>query len=185
MAGATRAIDVMFVRVPERHDGDYRIMATARGITEQEAIEGQLRQSQKMEAVGQLTGGLAHDFNNLLTAVIGNLELLSAQIGDDAAASRYLDAARRGAENGAKLTEQLLAFSRRQHLKPRAVDLNDVIRGMRELLSRTIGTNDSRADAFGPRIVAGSRRPDAARGGDPEPCHQRARCHAAGRYADN
>lgn len=140
MTGVTRTIDVMFVRVPERHDGDYRIMATARDITEREAIEGQLRQSQKMEAVGQLTGGLAHDFNNLLTAVIGNLELLSARIADDTAAVRYLDAARRGAENGAKLTEQLLAFSRRQHLRPRAVDLNGVIRGMRELLSRTIGT---------------------------------------------
>jgi signal transduction histidine kinase/CheY-like chemotaxis protein len=140
MAGVTRLIDVMFVRVPERHDGDYRIMATARDITEREAIESQLRQSQKMEAVGQLTGGLAHDFNNLLTTVIGNLELLSARVAGDPAASRYLDAAQRGAENGAKLTEQLLAFSRRQHLQPRAVDLNDVIHGMRELLSRTIGT---------------------------------------------
>ena len=143
LAGVTRSIDVMFARVSERHDGDYQIMATARDITEREGIENQLRQSQKMEAIGQLTGGLAHDFNNLLTAVIGNLELLSTRIAGDPAAMRYLDAAQRGAENGAKLTEQLLAFARRQHLRPTAVDLNDVIRGMRELLARTIGTTIS------------------------------------------
>jgi CheY-like chemotaxis protein len=93
-----------------------------------------------MEAVGQLTGGLAHDFNNLLMVVIGNLELLSARLAGDSAALQYLGAAQRSAETGAKLTAQLLAFSRRQHLQPRAVDLNDVIRGMRQLLAHTIGT---------------------------------------------
>ena len=118
-------------------------MATARDITEREAIESQLRQSaqkRKWRRWANLHQELAHDFNNLLTTVIGNLELPAARVAGDSAASRYLDAAQRGAENGAKLTEQLLAFSRRQHLQPRAVDLNDVIRGMRELLSRTIGT---------------------------------------------
>ncbi len=140
MAGVTRTIDVMFVRVPEKHDGDYFIMATARDITEREAMEGQLRQAQKMETVGQLTGGLAHDFNNLLTAIIGNLELLAPRVADDPRASNYLGAAQRAAESGAKLTEQLLAFSRRQHLQPRAVDLNAVIGGMGEILARTIGT---------------------------------------------
>ncbi len=140
MAAVTRTIDVMFVRVPETHEGDSFIMATARDITEREAIEERLRQSQKMEAVGQLTGGLAHDFNNLLTAVMGNLELLAHRVGDDPGATKYLAAMRRAAENGAKLTEQLLAFSRRQHLQPHAVDLNGVIGGMRDLLSRTIGT---------------------------------------------
>ncbi|HVC50451.1 MAG TPA: response regulator [Stellaceae bacterium] len=139
LAGVTRAIDVMFVRVPETQDGDYLIMATARDITEREEMEEQLRQSQKMEAVGQLTGGLAHDFNNLLTAVIGNLDLLAPRVADDAIATRYLKAAQRGAENGAKLTEQLLAFSRRQHLHPQAINLNAIISGMRELLARTIG----------------------------------------------
>jgi PAS domain S-box-containing protein len=140
MAGRTRAIDVMFVKVPEKYDGDDFIMATARDITERETMEERLRQSQKMEAVGQLTGGLAHDFNNLLTAVIGNIELLTPRLAGDPAASRFLAAAQRAAENGAKLTEQLLAFSRRQHLQPRAVDLNAVVDGMRELLTRTIGT---------------------------------------------
>ncbi|HEY1798814.1 MAG TPA: response regulator [Stellaceae bacterium] len=140
MAGRTRTVDVMFVKVPEKHEGDDFIMATARDITEREAIEERLRQSQKMEAVGQLTGGVAHDFNNLLTAVIGNMELLTPRVAGDATSSRYLAAAQRAAENGAKLTEQLLAFSRRQHLQPRAVDLNGVVDGMRDLLTRTIGT---------------------------------------------
>jgi PAS domain S-box-containing protein len=139
MAGVTRTIDVMFVRVPELHEGDYFIMSTARDLTEREAMEERLRQSQKMEAVGQLTGGIAHDFNNLLTAIIGNLELLEPRIASDASAANYLGGAQRAAENGARLTEQLLAFSRRQHLEARIVDLNAVIAGMRDLLSRTIG----------------------------------------------
>ena len=91
MAGSTRTIDVMFVRVPEKYQGDNFIMATARDITERETIEARLRQSQKIEAIGQLTGGLAHDFNNLLTAVIGNLELLDPRISSDSHASKYVD----------------------------------------------------------------------------------------------
>jgi CheY-like chemotaxis protein len=104
-------------------------------------MEERLRQSQKMEAVGQLTGGIAHDFNNLLTAIIGNLELLAPRIAGDARAASYLGGAQRAAENGARLTQQLLAFSRRQHLQAQAVNLNNVIAGMQDLLSRTIGTN--------------------------------------------
>lgn len=139
MAGVTRSIDVMFAHVPEKSGGDDLIMATARDITEREAMEERLRQSQKMEAVGQLTGGLAHDFNNLLTAVIGNLDLIAPRVVGDSAAARFLAGAQRAAENGARLTEQLLAFSRRQHLQLRSVDLNRAIAGMRELLVRTIG----------------------------------------------
>jgi PAS domain S-box-containing protein len=79
MAGVTRMIDVMFVLVPEQHEGNSFIIATARDITEMRQIEDQLQQAQKLEAVGQLTGGIAHDFNNLLTAILGNLELLGAR----------------------------------------------------------------------------------------------------------
>jgi PAS domain S-box-containing protein len=139
LAGMTRTIDVMFVRVPEKQEGDYLIMATARDITAREELEQQLRQAQKMEAIGQLTGGVAHDFNNLLTAIIGNLELMASRIAGNPAARKHLGAAQRAAEHGAQLTAQLLAFSRRQHLQPRATDLNAVVRGMREMLTRTIG----------------------------------------------
>jgi PAS domain S-box-containing protein len=139
MAGVTRAIDVMFVRVRERDDGPPLILATARDISELEAMQEQLRQAQKMEALGQLTGGVAHDFNNLLTAIVGNLELLGERVAGDALAAKYVGAAERAAENGARLTEHLLAFSRRQHLRPRKVDLNAVIGGMHDLLARTIG----------------------------------------------
>jgi len=140
LAGLSRSIDVMFVRVPERYQGDWLIMSTARDLTAREAVEQQLRQAQKMEAVGHLTGGVAHDFNNLLTAIIGNLELLAARVDGDPAVTRHLAAAQRAAEHGGKLTEQLLAFSRRQHLQPRAIDLNAAVAGMREMLTRTIGT---------------------------------------------
>jgi PAS domain S-box-containing protein len=139
LAGVTRSIDVMFVRVPEQRNGDYYIMSTARDTTDRDAIEAQLRQAQKMEAVGQLTGGLAHDFNNLLTTIIGNLELLESKVATDPAGARYLAAAARSAENGARLTEQLLAFSRRQHLQVVATDLNRVIADMGDLLRRSIG----------------------------------------------
>ncbi|MBV9825119.1 MAG: response regulator [Alphaproteobacteria bacterium] len=141
LSGPPRTIDVMFARVPEKYDGDFFIVATARDITEREAIEQQLLQAQKMESVGQLTGGVAHDFNNLLTTIIGNLELLGPRLATDLRGASYLSAAQRAAENGAKLTAQLLAFSRRQHLEPRTIDLNAIIGGMREILARTIGTS--------------------------------------------
>jgi PAS domain S-box-containing protein len=139
LAGVTRSIDVMFVRVPEQRGGDYYIMSTARDTTERDAIEAQLHQAQKMEAVGHLTGGLAHDFNNLLTSVIGNLELLEPKVAADPAASRFVAAATRSAHTGAKLTEQLLAFARRQYLQVTATDLNRIIAGMGDLLARSIG----------------------------------------------
>src|SRR4029077_9230010 len=97
------------------HDGAGRLIGFAkitRDLTERRAAEEQLRQAQKMEAIGQLTGGVAHDFNNLLTAIIGNLELLAAAVPQEARAQRYAAAALRAASRGSQLTEQLLAFSR-------------------------------------------------------------------------
>ncbi len=107
-------------------------------ISERKEMEEQLRQSQKMQALGQLTGGIAHDFNNLLAIIIGNLELLDESLNGDAPHELIEDAlwsARRGAE----LTHRLLAFARRQPLKPDAVDFNVVIRGLSDLLRRTLG----------------------------------------------
>ena len=107
-------------------------------IAEREKAEARLVQSQKMEAIGQLTGGVAHDFNNLLTVVVGSLDLALRKSEDDAVL-RLVRNALQAAERGANLTSQLLAFSRRQRLSPVALDINAVIYGMRDLLVRSIG----------------------------------------------
>ena len=104
-----------------------------------ERAQEQLRQAQKMETIGQLTGGVAHDFNNLLMAVMGNLELLRKRIPDDPRLRRLVDGAMQGAERGASLTQRLLAFARQQDLRPEAVDLGALVRGMSDLLDRSLG----------------------------------------------
>ena len=103
--------------------------------------EEKLRQSQKMEAVGQLTGGLAHDFNNLLAGICGALELVSRRIsqGRLSDVDKYLVAAQGSAKRAAVLTQRLLAFSRRQTLEPRATNVNTLMYGMAELIQRTVG----------------------------------------------
>jgi signal transduction histidine kinase/ActR/RegA family two-component response regulator len=111
-------------------------------IEERERVESTLRQMQRLEAVGQLTSGVAHDFNNLLTVVLGNLGFLErglAAEGIDGKLARRLDYMRAAAERGAKLTDQLLSFSRRQRLEPRSLDLNETVVGMRDLLQSTMG----------------------------------------------
>jgi len=108
-------------------------------IAERERTEEQLRHLQKLESIGQLTGGVAHDFNNLLTAVLGNLELLRKRAPDDPAIDRLIDGAMQGAQRGASLTQRLLAFARRQALEPRPVDMAELVRGMHDLLRRSIG----------------------------------------------
>lgn len=109
-------------------------------IAERERAEAKLLQSQKMEAIGQLTGGIAHDFNNLLTAVVGSLDLLIRRTNDEKLL-RLARNAMQGAERGAQLTAQLLAFSRRQQLAPEAVDPNAIVARMGDLLARTLGTH--------------------------------------------
>jgi signal transduction histidine kinase len=103
--------------------------------------EEKLRQSQKMEAVGQLTGGLAHDFNNLLTSISGALELMNRRIGQGrlSEVDRYMVAAQSAAKRAASLTHRLLAFSRRQTLEPHATNVNTLMYGMAELIQRTAG----------------------------------------------
>lgn len=110
-------------------------------LTGQRQLEDQLRQAQKMEAVGQLTGGLAHDFNNLLTGMMGNMELLQIRLErgklDDA--DRFILAAQGAGRRAASLTQRLLAFSRRQTLDPKPTDINRLIAGVEDLLRRTVG----------------------------------------------
>ena len=111
-------------------------------------LEEAFRQAQKMEAVGQLTGGVAHDFNNLLAAVLGNLKLLRKRLGGDDATLRLIDGAIEGPERGASLTQRLLAFARQQDLHPAAVDVAELIFGMIEMLRRSIGPLIRVATAF-------------------------------------
>lgn len=101
--------------------------------------EEALRQSQKMEAVGRLAGGIAHDFNNLLTAIIGYAELINLRKSRDSVIGQHADLIRKAGEQAATLTRQLLAFSRKQHLQPRVIDLNQLVTGMESLLRRVIG----------------------------------------------
>jgi PAS domain S-box-containing protein len=110
-----------------------------KAVTAREKAQEQLRQAQKMETIGQLTGGVAHDFNNLLMAVMGNLDLLRKRLPDDPRLHRLVDGAIQGAERGASLTQRLLAFARQQDLRAVSVDLRALVEGMVELLERSLG----------------------------------------------
>ncbi len=134
-------VEAMATPIPAEPGQRRRLAVTARDITEQQNLEAQLRQAQKMEAVGQLTGGLAHDFNNLLGAITGSLELLGARAarGNTEESERYLNVALTACKRAAALTHRLLAFSRRQTLDAKAVNINRLITGMAELIRRTVG----------------------------------------------
>jgi PAS domain S-box-containing protein len=120
--------------------GSVRNLATIeRDITERKLMEMRLRQADKMQALGTLAGGVAHDFNNLLMAVLGSLDLASRRAPDDPRLTRLLQNATYAAERGASLTQRLLSFSRQRDLRLQAVDVNQVITGMSDLLTRTLG----------------------------------------------
>ena len=128
-------------------EGDV-VYGYGRDITEQKlnaealaAAEEALRQSQKMEVIGQLTGGVAHDFNNLLMAIIANLDLLKRHCPDDARTARLIDGAMKGANRGALLTQRLLAFARRQELDLSPADLGELVQGVGDLLAKSVGSN--------------------------------------------
>ncbi|MDB5818962.1 MAG: hypothetical protein JWQ11_2602 [Rhizobacter sp.] len=134
--------------VPEAEPGSSIFYTVGRDITQETAAAAELlaaqealRQAQKMEAVGQLTGGLAHDFNNLLMGVSGSLELVDLRIGQGRMSDlkRYIDAAQASLKRAAALTHRLLAFSRRQTLDPKATSVNRLVVGMDDLIRRTVG----------------------------------------------
>jgi len=108
-------------------------------IAEREKAEASLIQSQKSEAMGQLTGGIAHDFNNLLMVILSNLHLLQKRLPDDDKSRRYFDGAMHGAERGVTLTQRLLAFARKQELTAQTVDLSRLVNGLRDMIERSIG----------------------------------------------
>ncbi len=134
-------VEAIATPIPAQPGQRRRLAVTARDITEQKSLEEQLRQAQKMEAVGQLTGGLAHDFNNLLQGITGAVDRAQHRIaqGRAADADRFLSAALEAANRAASLTHRLLAFSRRQTLDPRPTDVNRLIGGMEDLIRRTVG----------------------------------------------
>jgi signal transduction histidine kinase/response regulator RpfG family c-di-GMP phosphodiesterase len=129
------------VLAPPEEGRRQEIFGTILDITDQRLLQQQLVQAQKMEAVGQLTGGIAHDFNNLLTVVLGNIDLLGRRFAADERVQRQLAAMRHAAERGQSLTGQLLAFSRRQHLRPESLDVSALVRGFEPLIRRAIGEN--------------------------------------------
>jgi len=115
------------------------IAGIARDVTGQRELESQLLQSQKMEAVGRLAGGIAHDFNNILTAMTGYCEMLLGEVGRAEPGKTYAEEIRKGIERASGLTRQLLAFSRRQVLEPRVLDLDEVVANVGRMLHRLIG----------------------------------------------
>ena len=131
---------------------DAAMQALRRETADRVRTEEMLRQAQKMEALGQLTGGVAHDFNNLLMVVQGNLEALGRQIGAEDPLHRYIKRASQGAARGAILIQQLLAFARRQNLRPTRFDVNERMAGLAELLRGSLGRSillDWHLDAAG------------------------------------
>ena len=137
-AMTTAYLDVSVLPVRADDGKIIYLLFEARDITELKVAQEQLRQSQKMEALGQLTGGIAHDFNNLLTVVVGGLDII-AKRADDAKLKRYADNALAAAERGARLTGQLLAFSRVQRLEVRPTYVAPLIQNMRPLLRNVLG----------------------------------------------
>ncbi len=114
-------------------------LSVERDVTERRNLEQQLRQAQKMEAVGRLAGGIAHDFNNLLTVINGYSELLVAQLREESPLKKAVEEIKQAGERAAALTRQLLAFSRQQVLEPKVLDLNEVVSHMERMLSRLLG----------------------------------------------
>ncbi|WP_375058547.1 ATP-binding protein [Zobellella sp. DQSA1] len=121
------------------------------------SLEEQLRHAQRVEAVGQLTGGIAHDFNNLLTVILGNGELLQEQLAREPALAGLAQMMVAAAQRGADLTHRLLAFARRQALEPKVIQVNDLVEGMRPLLTRALGRHISMelrpSTGLGPALV--------------------------------
>jgi signal transduction histidine kinase len=144
----TRELELLNVELERRVDARTAELALANAQLEQrveertrerEAALAQVHEMQKMESLGQLTGGVAHDFNNLLMAVLGNLELLKKRMPDTPLLKKLVDGAITGAERGATLTKRMLAFARRQELRPATVQLSAVVEGMEDMLRRSLG----------------------------------------------
>jgi PAS domain S-box-containing protein len=137
--GTTRWFLINHIPILDESGTVTNLATIERDITERKMMEMRLRQADKMQALGTLAGGVAHDFNNLLMAVLGSLDLASRRAPDDPRLTRLLQNATYAAERGASLTQRLLSFSRQRDMRLQAVDINQVITGMNDLLTRTLG----------------------------------------------
>jgi signal transduction histidine kinase/CheY-like chemotaxis protein len=137
--GAEHAVNAIGRAVYDERGIPIRTAGVGMDVTERQRLEAQVRQAQKMDAIGQLAGGVAHDFNNLLTAIIGFTELTLSQLEPDHATRPDVQEILHAGRSAATLTRQLLAFSRKQMLQPQILDLNALINRMETLLRRTIG----------------------------------------------
>ncbi len=134
----------------DRSGGAVGTLGVMKDITERKQLEDQLRQSQKIEAIGRLAGGVAHDFNNLLMVVVGRADLLLDQLAADHPLRRHVALIQKTADRGAALVQQLLAFSRKQVLQPTVLDLNALVANMEKLLRRLIGEHIELVTALAP-----------------------------------
>ena len=151
MRGADQSVRTVLLRAYAAKDDRGRVRVLVgmhtdmterkRAEAEQARLQAQLMQAQKMESVGQLAGGVAHDFNNMLSVILGNVELALSAAPTDPASRVELVEIRKAAERSAALTQQLLAFARKQAVAPRVVDLNETVEGMLRMLQRLIGEN--------------------------------------------
>jgi PAS domain S-box-containing protein len=137
--GQYRILQDQGVVAPSEEGEAREIFGVILDATDRKLLEEQLTQARKMEAVGQLTGGVAHDFNNLLTVVLGNVDMLDRKAEDEGRRARRIEAIRQATERGRDLTRQLLAFSRRQHLSPVSVDVNALIADFAPLIRQAVG----------------------------------------------
>jgi signal transduction histidine kinase/DNA-binding response OmpR family regulator len=137
--GQYRVLQDQGVVAPSDDGEPHEIFGVILDATDRHSLEEQLTQARKMEAVGQLTGGVAHDFNNLLTVVLGNIDMMARKSEDDERRARRIDAVRQAAERGRDLTRQLLAFSRRQHLQPVSLNVNLLISDFAPLMRQAVG----------------------------------------------
>ena len=151
--GTVRWIRDRALPVRDATGANLRIVGTAEDITDRRQLEEQFRQSQKMEAIGQLAGGVAHDFNNILAAIMMQADLAATEANLPEAARELLDDIKAATERAANLTRQLLAFSRRQVMQPRELDLNEIVASLTKMLQRILGEDVSLQLNLHPRAL--------------------------------
>ncbi len=158
--GGGTPVEITTATLKGGEEQDLGVIVVVRDLTAVRALEAQLRHAQKMEAVGRLAGGVAHDFNNLLTVITGRSQLLLLKLPPESPLRRDVELVEETAHRASALTRQLLAFSRKQMVQARVVDLNEVVRGMETMLSRLIGEDITLATRLDP--TAGCVRADPA-----------------------